>query len=194
MKILSARPAFTLLELMVTIAITGFLTTILFSTFSLEKNRNFIKSSVRTLQNDFQAMQTNAQSGVLTGAVVPAGYGVYVPNAGTTGTLGTTYIIFADTDNSGTRNSNTLEDIRTVTFTTASGVRISKISGAYTQLDTVYSTPNGTALITGLTIPVHPTSATLYLKRTKPDVCYAVTITAGVGTISQKKLTNFASC
>jgi len=193
--------AFTLLELMVSVAITGLLSAIIFSSFSQEKNRNALKSTVATLQADIQAMQTNAQGGVILGLPTePQGYGVSLP---TSGPLNGTYTTFGD------RNGNKIYDdsttdafVKRVTFSVPQGVSINKITGIIginppitytTRFDVDFIKPNGTAILRGVagaTIQ-NPDIATIYLVSSKlSNVCYAITITSGVGTVSQKKFSS----
>ncbi|MBI3572888.1 MAG: prepilin-type N-terminal cleavage/methylation domain-containing protein [Candidatus Kerfeldbacteria bacterium] len=64
---------FTLVEMLISIAIFALLTVVIFSNFAGEKDRSSTKRAAEQLQVDLQAMQNNAQSGVpdqSTGALV----------------------------------------------------------------------------------------------------------------------------
>lgn len=194
LTIKTSRPAFTLIELLISIAIVGILSAMMFNNFAKEKDRNAIKGIVHKLQTDLQGIQTNAQSGVqTTGATSLLGYGIAIP------TGGATYRVFAEQNNSGRYDVVDPADISLRVVTLPTGVTVSKITGipasttvtTYTGLDVLYKTPNGTATITN---PGYGalSSAVIYIKSTKLNLCYAITVTAGVGTISQKQLS--ASC
>lgn len=178
---------FTLVELLISIAITGFLAALMFNNFSKEKDRNALKTTVHQLQTEIQKMQTNAQGGVVTGTGVPLGYGVNIPSAGASS--GTSFIVFADQAGNDFRRNSGDTDIRTYTLPT--GVVIKKItdgsSTIYNRLDVVFATPNGTAIITGSTGSA-PSVAVIFIQSTKLNVCYAITVTANVGTVSQRQL------
>ena len=176
------RRAFTLLELLVTIAITGILAAMIFSNFSSERYRNNLKASVRQLQIDIQAMQTNAQAGVvLPGtSVVPNGYGVVVET-----TPPTTYKLFADQTGGTTSIYDPGELLRLRTLPGTDN-DISLIVSA-SPLNIVFTRPNGSAVITPP--PVSPeTSSRIIIKSDKLKICYAITVTTTVGTVSNRKL------
>lgn len=183
---------FTLVELLISIAITGFLAALMFNNFSKEKDRNALKTTVHQLQTEIQKMQTNAQGGVVTGSGVPKGYGVYIPQAGSSGS---SIVVFADQAGTDFRHNSGDTDIRTYTLPT--GVTINKLSNgsaaSYTTLDIVFATPNGTAKVTGNIAPSNadtPNVASIYIKSSKLNVCYAITVTKDVGTVSQRQLTS----
>ena len=180
---------FTLIELLISIAIVGILSALMFSNFSQEKDRNDLKTTVHQLQTDFQTMQTNAQGGVVMGASVPAGYGINLTST-------TSYILYADNspalgDNKYTAGSDT--PVRTTSFPSSTGVSISKITPS-TAKNIIFSSPNGTAKITDSDGSSVTSPVVLFLKSTKLNVCYSITITAGVGTVSQKKFENLSAC
>lgn len=178
------RQGFTLIELLVTIAITSILAVIMFTNFSKEKDRNAIKAAVHQIQTDLQTLQTNAQSGVLYNGVAQLGYGLYA--AMPSGTV----VLFGDT------NGNKLKDAAEPIIATrqfSSGVILERVlEGTYTSLTITYGAPNGAAQLTGTVASTNTTISprtTLKLKSNKLNLCYAVTVTAGVGTVSQKQLT-----
>jgi len=185
---------FTLIELLISIAIVGILSAMMFSNFSKEKDRNALKGFVQQLQTDLQGAQINAQGGVqTTGVTSLLGYGISLNGSG--------YTVFAGqniTARYDTPLSPTLPDIitRTVNIPTGTGVLISKFDGINStgtviggsRLDVQYLTPNGSAKIAYNNGFTDFNSAIIYINSTKLNVCYAITVTAGVGTISQKQL------
>jgi prepilin-type N-terminal cleavage/methylation domain-containing protein len=170
------RCGFTLLELMISIAITGILTAMVFTNFSQEKERNALKNAINQIQTDLQAAQASAQGGVLYNGAVQLGYGVSLT---TNGTSHTTYRI--DTVNS-------RPTVLTRTYATNGGVQIVAISGLqspHTTMNIDYAVPSGNASLTD-----GPASTTITLKNTKLNICYAITVTSYVGTVSQRRLTS----
>ncbi len=169
---------FTLIELLIVIAITGILTAMMFSDFSKEKDRNAIKAAVHQLQTDIQAMQTNAQGGVVTGGVVPKGYGVYLNKSQSY------YLLFADLDNFGWKSLT--GDTKLQQRALPAGVNITGLE-IYSDMNIVFTSPNGNAALAatgGGAISV----VTVTIKSDKLSICYAITVTANVGTVSQRRL------
>lgn len=192
-----ARRGFTLLELLVTIAISGILTAMMFTDFSKEKYRNNLKAAVRQVQVELQGAQTKAQAGLLLSgfSVVPNGYGFLILN-------GTSYNLFANTlvctgggsipcdDNTDcgaqTCSSGSVDmDLATRTLPGAGDITIAPVNQKIE-----FTKPNGRAVITNPSVP----TATLYLKSTKLNICYAITVTANVGTVSSRQLSNIGLC
>ncbi|MEK7637055.1 MAG: hypothetical protein AAB402_01515 [Patescibacteria group bacterium] len=192
---------------MISIAIIGILTAIIFTNFSQEKDRNALKSAVHQLQTDLQAMQTNAQGGVLTGNTVQNGYGIYFNKANflpsppnPSSRYG--YILFADatTDTLGylENPSTPSPDTNINTRVFPLGISIPRLADAvgtsYSRVDLVFVKPDGRASINAFKESGGndtPTSVTVTLKSAKLDICYAITVTANVGTVSKRQL---ASC
>lgn len=170
---------FTLLELLITIAISGILTAMMFTNFSKEKDRNNLKAAVRQVQTDLQAMQTNAQAGLAQGASVPNGYGIYIAGAGST------YTLFSDMNANNQYTAG--EEIRSRTLPGATDVAIKPSSSL---LSILFTKPNGKAVITP-SAPGIP--ATLYLRSDRLKICYAITVTSNVGTVSSRQLSAFAA-
>lgn len=177
-----SRRAFTLLELMITIAISGIITAMMFSNFASEKDRNNLKAAVRQLQVDLQASQTSAQSGILDNGVTTRGYGIWL-RAGDS-----QYTKFSDQDGNFLHAAGNTEDRQTRIF--PSGVVIRKVcnsTSAGTTVDMVFSRPNGTA--TTYCGTAQPTT-TIIIGSGKLSVCYAITVVANVGTVSQRQISS----
>lgn len=177
-----SRRAFTLLELMITIAISGIITAMMFSNFAAEKDRNNLKASVRQLQVDLQAAQTNAQSGILDNGVTTRGYGIWL-RAGDS-----SYTQFSDQDGNLLHAGAGSEDRLTRNF--PSGVVIKKVCGstaAGTTADMVFTRPSGMA--TTYCGSAQP-STTIIIGSGKLSVCYAITVVANVGTVSQRQVSS----
>lgn len=187
---------FTLLELLITIAISGILTAMMFTNFSKEKDRNNLKAAVRQVQVDLQATQNKAQAGVtLSGfSVVPTGHG-FVPLTSISYKLFANTLVCTDgvtpcddnTDCGAQTCLSTTAEKEPVTRTLpgAGDVTISPSSG----LNILFTKPNGKAVFNP---PASPT--TLYLKSDRLKICYAITVTAYVGTVSSRQITTYATC
>lgn len=181
---------FTLLELIITTAIIGILTAIMFTNFSKEKQRNALKASMNTLQVDLKAMQTNAQAGVLVDGSPVNGFGIALTNGGAS------YVIYADS-NSTTPNfyqSSDLAEKKMQDRTLGQDVIIKKFTVTnQTALDIEFTAPNGKALfqdtIDATIDPSALSTETIVLQQTKLNLCYAITVAANVGTVSLRQLT-----
>lgn len=196
------RAGFTLLELIITTAIIGILTAIMFTNFSKEKQRNALKASMNTLQVDLKAMQTNAQAGVIAGCVsntVPQGFGLMASRGSSS-----SYILFTDGYNStcgttGVRDSgdrceacNPDSDLATKKYQT-DDEQLVKITdslgvGDYARVDIAFLSPNGKAVITA-NGNIQLNGVKLIIKGQKLKVCYAITVISNVGTVSLRQLT-----
>lgn len=190
-RIFKHRSGMTLQELLVSMAIVGFLTVIVFSTFSKSKDIGALKSVSRKLVIDLQGAQISAQGGVLFNGNTTYGYGVYLQSATSS------YTIFADavTSQNQVYNAGTDYLIKTVSLPTGStGITVEKLLAG---TDTVnrspahifFRSPNGTGQMyfTGAT-PVNPVAiGKIRLRSTKLAVCYDVEITTNVGTVRENR-------
>lgn len=198
------RPAFTLLELMITTVIMGILVAIIFGNYSRERPRADLKAAIQRLQDDLKSMQSKAQGGVLTSGVKRFGYGVYFNKSYTVpsppnpaNTFG--YPTYADGLNPGIPQSEGYHenteppdfDIFKRPF--PKDIRILHIYDAgateYTRADAVYTVPNGRMTINAFPGPVQLTTLRIILKHYRINQCYMVTIVAPIGTVSTRQLT-----
>lgn len=172
---------------MISIAIIGILTAIIFTNFSQEKDRNALKSAVHQLQTDLQAMQTNAQAGVVTSGYTVGGYGLWLTMSNVD-----SYKLFVDvqgtTLNLYDSGDPTLTDRRLPANVII--LRLSGVSNSFDWANVVYRTPNASAVFS-IDHDQISSILTIVLKHTTLNVCYAVTVTANVGTVSKRQL---ASC
>lgn len=185
---------FTLVELLISIAITGLLAAMMFSNFSNEKSRNALKVAVTQLQADIKAMQTNAQSGIVVGGGVPNGFGVHLVRGSSA------YTLFADQNNDKLFAAANDATVASRNFGTTEVIVNRFENTTATNVDLDFTTPNGTASLNGAststppTVVNSPSTLTIVLKHTKLGVCYAVTITKTVGTVSARQLATSTQC
>ncbi len=192
----NSKPGFTLVELLVSIAIIGILTSIVFVSFANQRERDSVKAAVAQAQIDLQDMQSNAQSGVLTGASLPAGYGMWFrvgssPSA-TNPVYKLNYMMFADlpgdTANSWDTNDSTIalkalpQDVEVVGITDGD-------DNVASVVHAVYQVPNGNVVLTFLPLANPNTSkATITFKQTKANLCYSISIIGDSGTVNRRQL------
>lgn len=175
------RFGFTLVELLFVIAISGILATIIFSNFSLEKDRSSLKTASRQLQSDLQAMQSKGQSGVLYNGNPTSGYGLYLDQ---TNPNNKSYILFADTTGA-THVYNSGQDAIMLTRNLPTNITISSINPG-NPANIVFSAPNGTAYLNASTSsPV----INIKLMSSKLNLCYTVTVAPYVGTFTETRNT-----
>jgi prepilin-type N-terminal cleavage/methylation domain-containing protein len=160
-----SRRAFTLIELLISIAIVGILAGMMFTNFSKEKARNELKEGVQKIQADLKAQQTNAQAGVKVGSGIPSQYSVNL----TTGS--NTYTLTGDAT-----------VIRTVSLSPK--VPINHFATSSTTLSINFASPNGKASFTGSSLA----KETVTLKHATLNLCYAFDITANVGTVTVRSI------
>lgn len=195
------RTGFTIIETLITVTIIGILSAIVFGDFIRQRPRAELKGVVRQLQNDLQAMQTNAQGGVAIAGVAQNGFGVYLSNtfflpapfpANTKG-----YVMYGDakTGSVGLHDSGAPDTDLTyrafpknVDFT-----RLTDSGGAknYSRADVVYAVPNGRAVVTAyLTDWETPGAFRIIIKQSKINVCYSIDVASPIGTVSSTQLSS----
>ena len=204
----------TLIELLVSIAIFAVLTTIIFTSLSQEKNRSAIKQAASQLQVDLQDMQNKSQSGVTApdtscsggannriicsapgdcpgGACVdqpPYGYGIDF------NINGVSYLEFADMPGMAINLYDAGNDIGLYTRSLGPNIVIAKMSftgtsppsNTTTRLDPVFAGTKGDALLR--VNGGYGDTATIVLKHTKLNLCYAVSIQKAGGTVTKRSL------
>lgn len=184
---------FTLIEILISIAIFAILTAIIFFNFANEKNRTAIKSAANQIGVDVQAMQTNALGGVVTSGVAQGGYGAHFDVG-----YYDRYILFAD-GLSGTPyeyDAGADQVVATQQWAESTKVRIASLSGdgdAFSKADVTFAVPSGKAIITAEKLggsTVTPTSLDIFLHQSSLNVCYSLTIRSNVGTINKRQLAN----
>lgn len=188
-----SRTGFTLIEILISIAIFAILTAIIFFNFANEKKRTAIKSAADQIGVDVQAMQTNALGGVVTGGSAQGGYGVhfdvdrydqYILFAD--GLSGTPYVYDAGID----------QVVTTQQWAASTGVRIGSLASdtaAARTADVTFVAPSGKAIITAKDMagnPLTPTSLIIFLNQSSLNVCYSLTVRSNVGTINRRQLAN----
>lgn len=202
MRFSNKRPAFTIVELLVSMAIIGILTAVFISGLNQQRFVSLARRTAEKISTDIQAMQNSALSGQAITGVRPNGYGAYF-NLATKGV----YRTFGD----GTPIDNKLTLsppdylIQTVTLDKTMTVSKLEISGkdsggvqvtdALTgQLNIVYSVPGGTVSTVAIPAPsraVPPyAQAAITVKNSKQNVCYAVTVDLATGTVSARSTTS----
>lgn len=185
------RPSFTLIEIMVSVAIFAILTSIVFASLAQEKSRAAIKQAADQFAVDLQDMQNRAQSGIITSGVTAAGYGLlftYPP--------GNSYQTFVDatggTYTADLYDSGASPDPTLLTRTLSSNIRIIKLTDStnipsYNRADVVFHVPNATVSLLG-NISTSLTNLTIKLKNIQLNVCYAVSIQKTGGTVTKRQL------
>lgn len=197
-----------MIELLITAAIVGILSAIIFGNFLRERPRTELKNTVQRLQADLRAMQTNAQGGVVTNGTKRFGYGVYffpsytVPSPPSPpNTYGyPTYadgfrLVSTDDFSEGFHEGTEPPDADLTKRPFPTNVRIEQLSdGAgtnYNRADVVYTVPNGRAVVNALT-PAgswqKPTTLRVTLKNSRINVCYSIEVTTPIGSVSTRQL------
>lgn len=135
---------FTIIELLVVLAITTAIMGIVIFNFGSERENSSLLRSVQKLSLDLRRAQLFAISSKTykTSGIVPCGWGVHFNGVGSTN-----YIIFADlavlpdcSDRDFIRASNGSEDFETTNF--ESGIKINSLSGSLS--DVVFTPPEPT--------------------------------------------------
>ncbi|MBI2984293.1 MAG: prepilin-type N-terminal cleavage/methylation domain-containing protein [Candidatus Kerfeldbacteria bacterium] len=191
-----SKPAgLTLVELLISIAVIGILSSIVFVGFYQDRERSAVKRAAEQLQVDVQSAQNRAQSGVLTGGSLPAGYGVHFDVA-----TPDRYLIFADAlsgsppagDNEYRPPPGGTDTIVTTVILPSRVVvhRIGVISLTFDRGSAVFSVPNAQSTLrvwdAGGAAST-PSSLPITLRQTRANLCYSVTIVPS-GTVSQRQL------
>lgn len=199
------HPGLTIIELLVTTAITAILASIFFVGLSNEKSRNAVKIAADQLQGDLQDMQNRNQSGVIApgGIAPPAGYGFEAE----TGANNNRYVLFADLASGSPPSNDSYWDGGTIdrqvlTRSLPGNIQVNGLStnvGAAARLDMVFSGFRGEASIrpdVGCPggNPTCATSATIILKHTRLNACYAITVNQAAGLVTKKQFTSGAGC
>ena len=171
------RSGFTLVELMISVAIIVILTAMIFGDFNHESSRNALKSAVHQLQTDLQGMQANAQGGVLTDGVAQSWYGVHVQAKDHADSDTQGFAVFA-APTLGAKNV-------LVTRTFTSEVFIRYVNGNSGDGDITFQVPSGKAVLS-----TGGSTMTIVIESPQLNTCYAITVTADVGTVSQRQLSS----
>lgn len=204
------RRGFTMVELLVSIAIIGILTAVFISGISQQKNISIARRTAEQITADIQASQNRALSGQIVSGSRPAGFGArFQQNA-------PEYYVYADANATTTPCSQvgiynavatacSPADTTLTTRTFDATMRVTRISltgtdGGGNQLtcnnqqyaDANYSVPNASTKLTtslfGCTI-VNTQTVTVTVRNSRLNLCYAVTVTATSGTVSSRSLT-----
>lgn len=132
------KRAFTLVELIVVISITGLLAALVFASMRSGGRIVDLKSDSQKLAGVFKTAQMNALSGKQTDTTRPQGYGVYVTE--------TSYILFADVGDNNKYVAG--EDIDIQTFDFTEHVTAFEIDNA----STVFEIPTGDVYVNGASL------------------------------------------
>ncbi len=218
-----SRPGFTLIELLISIAIIGILTGIMMVGINQQKNISLARRTAEQLQNDIQAMQNNALSGQIVTGTTVGGFGVFInqgsstyklfadalgicsnaasqtctlntecPSGGSCQPSGYTRLLY-DTSAPADPVSQTTALSTPMYISSLVGTRMSNgTTSNYLRADLVYSRPSANLTIFGDAADAL-SSLTVKLKNIKLNICYAVTITAASGTVTNRQFTT-ASC
>lgn len=198
------RPAFTLIEILVSAAIMGTLTTIVFFNFSRQNQKQALADTIGTIGTELQHMTANAQSGILLNGAVPTQYGLHFDLFELDGSAKKSFITFGDLnpinstatlyDSGGGEVIQTFKFPKTVTM-----YCISNIAGQeYSRLDLGYGLPGGKFTAVGtLRAPATTVAVTtetrVTLRDSRTNACRRIILRPGVTTFSQQQLTS-CSC
>lgn len=192
------RFGFTLIELLVSMAIIGILTAIIITGQVQQKNISIARRTAEQVVNDIQNMQNNALSGQTISGVRPQGFGASFNLASQT-----TYVTFGDQCSPAPCTADSLytsgEAIQTVSLDPV--MKIQRLctnattcigTGLLARLDLSYQVPGVKLTITqtlssGGAVSQAAT-AQIVVANTKLNVCYAVSIDAASGTVSNRQL------
>jgi len=191
------RPAFTLVEILISAAIFATLTSIVFFNFSNQNRRFSLSQAAAQITTLLQQMLNNAQSGITFQGAVPKGYGITF----TTGTSGQ-FQSYADLDPDGTgpQTANTVysgssEFLGTQLLPKYTALYcLSSGNQAYSRLDVLYGTPSGRMVARGYigasTTPVTISAQVRVVVRdTRLLTCYQVTAVPGIGSLNRQSTT-----
>jgi prepilin-type N-terminal cleavage/methylation domain-containing protein len=192
------RPAFTLVEIMISAGIMSVLTAIVFFNFSQQNIKQALTQSIGTITTELQHALANAQSGITLDATnePPVQFGVSFSALTSFDSFGDVQAITPNTRyyNGGTEKIQTFsfqKKVELYCLSTKGGVR-------YTNADIGYFLPSGKlsimATAQGQSAPQSITDEfRITLRDTRSGNCQRVTLVAGVSTFSQKNLTS-CSC
>lgn len=155
MKYLHEQSGFSLMEIMVTIAIIGILSSVTMVNYSSVGKKNSVSLAAQNLTSDIHKAQSYALNGKIVGT--NRGYwGVYLDRDNNSN-----YIIFADNNQSNSRDSG---DIDYQVVNLPKGVKIKDINPS-AQISVVYSPPDPKTAIN----PGEVSSAIIGLSNTDDD-------------------------
>ena len=139
MKNIFYLKGFTLVELLVSIAIIGILTAAVVASSPAAKQGFAIMRSSQGLAQDIRRAQIKATAMKEIGGSSPKGYGIYLAT-----NASSSYILFADQDGNHTYNDK--EDILIETINLETDVKISALSSG-SSLNIVFEPPNPTVWV-----------------------------------------------
>lgn len=191
------RRGFTLLEIMISVAIIGVLTIMVFVAFANEQSRNAAKRLAENIQIAIQEQQAAAQSGLTVSGVQPGAFGLAFSTGNAipqTTPMVLRYIIFGDGLGGGAMQQeydNPAEYIRNVNLPTNLRI-LSLVSNgvSYGRADITFDVPDGSVILKAyVTTPPYVTLATplvITVRQTTDNICYSVTIQPKFGTVSRR--------